>query len=122
MVTKADKGNAMVVLYQQDYNKKAIDFISNNNFSTLNKDPTNTLQKEVRKTTTDCKIIPKHNTWKLINMNPTPPRFHSLIKIHKVNMPIRPVINWKQAPVYKLAHHLANFLTTYIPLPNSFNI
>jgi hypothetical protein len=39
-------------------------------------------------------------------------------------MPIRPVINWKQVPVYTLAQHLAHILTTYkyIPLPNAFNI
>jgi hypothetical protein len=55
-------------------------------------------------------------------MNPTPLQFHGLIKIHKTNMPIRPVINWKQAPANKLAQHLANFLTTYIPLPNALNI
>jgi hypothetical protein len=64
MATKADKGNAMVIIHQQDYNKKAIDFVNNNNnFSTLNKDPTTKFQKEIRKTATDCTtIIPKNNT------------------------------------------------------------
>jgi hypothetical protein len=37
-------------------------------------------------------------------------------------MPICPVINWKQAPAYKLAQHLTHILTTYIPLPNAFII
>jgi hypothetical protein len=37
-------------------------------------------------------------------------------------MPILLVINWKQAPAYKLAQHLVHILTTYIPLLNVFNI
>jgi hypothetical protein len=123
MVTKADKGNAMVIIYQREYNKKALDFINNNNFATLNKDPTTVYQKEIRKIITNCtNVIPKNNTWKLINMNPSPPQFHGQTKVHKTNMPIRPVINWKQAPAYKLAQYLVHILNTHIPLPNAFNI
>jgi hypothetical protein len=63
MVTKADKENVLVITHQQEYNKKAIDFVNNNNFSTLNKDPTTTFHKEIPKTATDCTtIIPKNNT------------------------------------------------------------
>jgi hypothetical protein len=123
IVTKADKGNAMVIIYQQEYKEKAIDFVNDNNFSTLNKDPTTAFQKEIRKTVTDCTtIIPKINTWKLTNMNPSSPQFHGQIKLRKTNMPKRPVINWKQAPAYKLAQYLVHILTTYIPLPNACNI
>ena len=35
-VTKADKGNSIVILYQDDYNTKVEDFISNNNFTIAN--------------------------------------------------------------------------------------
>jgi hypothetical protein len=45
MVTKADKEKAMVILYQQEYDEKSIDFI--NNFSTLNKNPTTTFQEYI---------------------------------------------------------------------------
>jgi hypothetical protein len=84
MVTKADKGNAMVIIYQQVYNEKAIDFVSNNNFSTLNRDPTTTFQKDIRKTLTGCTtIMPKSKTWKLVNVNPSPrpPQFYGQIKV-----------------------------------------
>jgi hypothetical protein len=30
--TKADKGNTLVILYQDDYNNKIEEFITNNNF------------------------------------------------------------------------------------------
>jgi hypothetical protein len=45
-----------------------------------------------------------------------------LIKIHKEGAPIRPIVNWKNAPAYKLAKMLAKKLVSHIPLPYTFNI
>jgi hypothetical protein len=36
--------------------------------------------------------------------------------------PIRPIVNWKQAPAYKIAKLLSKKLQQYIPLPNTFNV
>ena len=55
-------------------------------------------------------------------MNPLAPTIKGLIKLHKLGQPIRPVVNWRSAPAYKLAKlftHKASHLT---PLPNAFNI
>ena len=38
-----------------------------------------------------------------ITLNPAIPAFKGLIKIHKRYAPIRPVINWRNAPVYNAA-------------------
>jgi hypothetical protein len=43
-------------------------------------------------------------------MNPKAPRMHATIKLHNQNIPIRPIINWKNAPGHKLAKHLAKLL------------
>jgi hypothetical protein len=45
-----------------------------------------------------------------------------MIKIHKTGAPIRPVINWRNAPAYKLAKMLTKKLQMHIPLPFTFNI
>jgi predicted amidohydrolase len=45
-----------------------------------------------------------------------------LIKIHKVYSPFRPLVNWTNAPVYKLAKMLSKKLEIYIPLPNLLNV
>jgi len=44
------------------------------------------------------------------------------MKIHKIEFLIRPVINWQNAPAYKLAKLLANKLQIYLPLSNAFNV
>jgi hypothetical protein len=36
--------------------------------------------------------------------------------------PVRPIVNWKNAPAYKLDKVLSNKLEIYIPLPCIFNI
>jgi len=45
-----------------------------------------------------------------------------LVKLHKEDTPIRPIINWRNAPGYKLAKMLAGKLTLKIPLPSAYNV
>ena len=106
-ITKADKGNTVVIIYQKDYCRKIKDFIENNNLVTANNDPTKTFQKKVRNAMNECQIVvDKEERWKYINMNPAAPTIRGMIKIHKADAPIRTVINWRNAPAYKLAKML----------------
>ena len=43
-----------------------------------------------------------------------------MIKTHKDDKPIRPVINNTQAPSYKLAKHLNKILNQLIDLPHTY--
>jgi hypothetical protein len=45
-----------------------------------------------------------------------------LPKIHKPGTPIRPVVNWQQAPAYRIAKLLTDTLKREVPLPNAFNV
>jgi hypothetical protein len=55
-------------------------------------------------------------------MNPNPPTIRGLIKIHKPEAPIQPIINWQQPPAYKLAKLLSDRLRQELQLPYTFNI
>jgi len=55
-------------------------------------------------------------------MNPGLPTLKGLPKVHKTNIPIRPVINWRNAPSYRLAKLVSDIITKEIPLPNTFNV
>jgi len=48
--------------------------------------------------------------------------YEGLVKLHKEDTPIRPIINWRKAPGYKLAKMLAGKLTSYNPLPSAYNV
>jgi hypothetical protein len=67
-------------------------------------------------------IIPGNKKWKYINLNLMAQNIRGLIKIHKQEAPIRPIVNWINAPAYKLAKLLTKTLQTHVPLPHCFNV
>jgi hypothetical protein len=123
ILTKADKGQSIIIIYNDDYNNKVQDFITNNNFQLASRDPTNTFQKDIKiLINSSPTLIAQHSKWKYHNMNPKAPTITGLIKIHKQKTPIRPIVNWTQAPAYKLAKLLSEKLSTELQLPFTFNV
>jgi hypothetical protein len=57
IVTKADKGNSIIILPETDYHNKVHNFIMNNNFTPIPQDNTKKLQRIVRTTINECKDI-----------------------------------------------------------------
>ena len=123
VIVKADKGNTLVIEFQNSYYNKIQTFIDNNDFTELGKDPTKKFQKQIRTSINTCQQIINRNTkWNYFNLNPAPLNIRGLIKIHKNNNPIRPIINWAITPAYKLARKITKDLKKHIPLPNNFNV
>jgi hypothetical protein len=67
-------------------------------------------------------MINTNTKWKYINLNSSAPSIRGLIKIHKTDQPIRPIVNWRNAPAYKLAKLLSHTIQEYTLLPYTFNI
>ncbi|KAL1130076.1 hypothetical protein AAG570_013016 [Ranatra chinensis] len=55
-------------------------------------------------------------------MNPRAPKLKSLPKIHKPDIPIRPIINHTTAPSYKLARFLTTILKSIAPINNPYSL
>ena len=55
-------------------------------------------------------------------MNPSAPSIKGLIKIHKQDQPIRPVVNWRNAPAYLLSKLFTSKMNHLSHLPYVFNI
>lgn len=111
IVTKADKGNATVIMDKQDYIDKTVEFLTSNNIQVLDKDPTQTYQKNIKDSLKGIKLVLKDKDKKLlVNMNPSPPILKAFPKVHKEHVPIRPIINFRTAPAYKLAKFLQVYL------------
>ena len=123
VTTKADKGKTLVIITEDEYQQKIMKFIHENNFTLINKDPTQQFQNNIKQTIKQCtNIIRKEQKWKYTNMNPMAPNLHATIKLHKQNTPIRPIINWRNAPAYQIAILLSKTLHEYLQLPNTYNI
>jgi len=109
MITRADKGNSLVILPTEQYENKVEQFIQSNNFLTSKSNPTESFQTQVRKVVNNNKaLILPDEKWKHINLNPSVLSIKGFIKLHKPEHPIRPVVNWRGAPAYKLAQLFAN--------------
>lgn len=82
--TRADKGNATVLLKKQDYINKVADFFQKEKIQRLTKDPTAKFQLEckngIKKATG---ILNDRDKLRLIEMNPKPPVLYGLVKVHK---------------------------------------
>jgi len=124
MITRADKGNSLVILPTTQYDNKIDEFIQTNHFITSANDPTKAFQSQVRKIVNNSKtLIPSDAKCRYINLNPTALPIKGLIKLHKPDHPIRPVVNWRGAPAYKLAQMFApQKIKLTAPLPNTHNL
>jgi hypothetical protein len=108
---------------EKQYTEKVEKFIHDNQFVTINSNPTQQLKKTVKQTLKQWNsIIPREDRWKYTNINPKAPNLHATIKIRKQNTPIRPIIHWKNASAYELAKYLTKTLRNHLHLPYAFNI
>jgi hypothetical protein len=82
--------------------------LSSPSFPSNQQQPNTKLQKKkhTKQTRKQCNnIIQKETILKYTNINPAPPNLHTTIKLHKPHTPIRPIINWKNVPMYELAKY-----------------
>ena len=107
-ITKADKGNTVVILNKSTYEDKINEFLADDIFKILPKNPTNSFQSQSKNLISLCPRMFQNNQ-KLHVMNPTPPRLYGLLKIHKPGSPIRPVVSYTNAPNYRIS----KFFNTY---------
>jgi hypothetical protein len=122
MITQANKGKTIVIIYKQDYNNKVHTSLSENKFQAIPDNPTNKYQKQITQAIKQCNlIINKGQTKHLTQRNPTPPTLKAQLKLYKVGKPIRPVINNRSAPSYKATKKL-NSILQYLNLDNCYTI
>jgi hypothetical protein len=123
MIACADKGKTTVIIYTQDYTAKVHAFLSENNFRTLTNNRTHKYHKTIHKILLKCnKIIDKKLIKYLTQKNPSPPTLNALLKLHKPNIPIRPVVNNRTVPAYKAAKKLNTILSNHLHLGNQYNV
>jgi len=104
MMTKAYKGNSIVIINTGDHNKTINNCVVSNNFALLDIYATNSCQKTIMKTVNSRKsLILNEPKWECINFIPTSPTIRGLTNIYKSGNPIRPIISWTYAPAYKLS-------------------
>ena len=120
LITKADKGNCLVIQNKSTYLTKTLDLLNSIHFTKLARDPTSNFQNKLKSTLNNLHptFFEFFNTSKnhFIFSNPLPPRLYCLPKIHKQDIPYRPIVSSNNSP----CHKLASFLSQQLPITLNF--
>ena len=113
MILTADKGVALVIMNTEDYIKKAEDLLKQHTYRSITSDPTMRLKNKLITLLKSIKAKGgmKEEVYK--RLYPTgagSPKFYWLPKIHKVGMPLRPIVPSIGTVTYETAKELARIL------------
>lgn len=103
-----------------DYEQKVFSLLNDNNvyFKLKTKsNPLNKITKDVNafvhKLFKDKKIMKDKYYW-LHCSKGVMPRFYGLPKIHKINVPLRPIVSFINSPTYNLSKFLAHIINNLV--------
>ena len=121
IILPADKGNATVILNTTDYNQKMTELLSSDEYKPIKNDPTTYLEKTTKQIISSSTLnddikkltIPREKSSRI-------PKAYGLPKIHKKDIPLRPIISAFSSPTHKLAQYLAKTLQPLAEQSNSY--
>ena len=116
VVLPADKGNATVEMDAAAYEEKITILLKDPVYKKVKRDPTAAIEWKVLKEVRE--LEKKHLLSKALGTRLKPsssrsPKLYGLLKIHKPEVPLRPIVSCIDSPTYQLAKHIT---TLIIPL------
>ena len=114
VILPADKGNKTVVMDKSEYKEKIVNLLDDKAYCKLKRDPTTTTDRKISETLKDLqkngeideklrsKITPQHSYL---------PQLYGLPKLHKPNIPLRPIVSSIGSTTYQLAKELTRVLS-----------
>ena len=122
--TRADKGNVTVCLNKSSYFQKMNTLLSNTNiYKPIKNNPLHKAQKNVHnllKSWNNSGFLNKqYHNFNLTQTNTNIARCYGLPKIHKKDIPLRPIISTINSPTHFLSKTLYNHIKNCIRTPNS---
>ena len=115
-ILHADKGNATVILDSEDYSAKAHELLDNRtSYALLEKDPTRPTERSLLNLLRKLKKEKKISDAFYDHVRPSegsskPGLFYGRAKIHKKDVPLRPVVSTCGTATYHLAKNLSYIL------------
>lgn len=114
VVSKADKGNIVVIQDKTDYESKLKLLVNCDDYEKLKTNPTKTIENKVTNLIRKTKVLTDQERRWLIPQNSKPPHIYALVKVHKANYPLRPIVSGIGSPCHKLARFLVNILNPLV--------
>ena len=118
IVLSADKGNCTVVMDKSDYESKLMVLLNDSaTYKIVTKNPNSAIEKRlnnfIRRLCEGKKIC--SDLFKLLrSCDSVLPRIYGLPKIHKPNVPLRPIVSFVGSATYNLSKFLKNVLSPLV--------
>ena len=118
-ILPADKGRCTVVMNKKDYQSKVTTLLSDTKtYEKLKSDPTQKYKKELSEYLKQLRDNDKAIDWKLWKeLYPTteaPPKLYGLPKVHKANLPLRPIVSSVGSITYNCSKYLSKVLSPLV--------
>ena len=120
VIAQADKTKEPVVLDKSDYQAKVQNHLDDSNtYEKIQNNPQSKIQYKVNRLLSKLKEekkISKQQYDRMYCSTAVTPKFYGLIKTHKENNPIRPIISFIGSPTYQISKFLSSLLTPFTNL------
>lgn len=114
LVTRSDKGGTSVAMYTSVYEEKMLELLGDPEvYTVLKSDPTSQVQSRCNNIVKDLKMkthIGEGMAKSLNNYKAVCPKMYGNPKIHKDDVPLRPIVSSINAPTTKLSKFMADLL------------
>lgn len=130
ILTNADKGNITVIMYREEYMEKMKELLEDKTtYRRIRNDPTEDLIEQNNKFVLGLyktKIITKEEKRFLACQGAKPPQIYGQPKIHKPEVPLRPIIASTEIPCRNMAKYigriLKNLVSEQFNIKNTYNL
>jgi len=120
VILKADKGGATIIMNYEDYVSKMKDHLYNSgSYKKLEENPISKITRLVKKAIKDTNLDDKLKK-RLTPDNEITPRIYGAPKVHKKEVPLRPIVNTIGSPTYELAKYVASILAPLVGKTSSY--
>ena len=113
-ILPADKGNATVVMDAVEYERKMTNLLEDPIYKRVKRDPTVATERKVLKEVRELEkkeLIPRNLGTRLKPSASTSPKLYGLPKIHKTQVPMRPIVSCIGSPTYNLAKYITTLIS-----------
>ena len=114
VILPADKGNATVIMRRCDYDGKMEEMLGTGTYGKLRGDPTATQENRLSRKLKGLEKKGEITSGLYNRLRPTgsqPPRIYSLPKIHKPDVPLRPIVSCIGSPTYQLSKYITSLIS-----------
>ena len=120
VIAPADKGNATVLMNRKNYDRKIRTLLADKEtYKSLPKDPTPAQERKMNGIllplmSSRAGSIPERLYYHLRSSAGKVPLLYGLPKIHKPEVPLRPIVSFVNLPTYTLSKHLVSILSPLV--------